>query len=105
MRKALKTAVDFIFSYQFSKILMLMETFVVLYLVKHCVELAFLAVQNQFSGALPWITTMITQAFAAYMASAACYYHKSGKEQVAKIEKFGIESPVIGIDIGDKPTI
>lgn len=105
MKKALKATISFIFSYQFSKILMLMETFIVLYLVKHCVELAFLAVQNQFSGALPWITTMITSAFAAYMASAACYYHKSGKEEVAKIEKHGVQIPVIDTGAGDKPTI
>ena len=104
MKKVIKAVVDFIFSYQFSKILMLMETFIVLYLVKHCVSLAFLAVENQFSGALPWITTMITSAFAAYMASAACYYHKSGKEEVAKIDKFGTQSH-INIDTGDKPTI
>ena len=47
---------------------------------------------------------MVTSAWAAYMASASCYYHKSGKEEVAKIDKFGTQNP-ISIDTGDKPTI
>lgn len=82
-----------------------METFLVLFVTKEGFELARLCIENQFTGALPWITTMVTSAWAAYMASAASYYHKSGKEQTAKIERFGVESPVVGIDTGDKPTI
>ena len=40
MKKAIRVVVNFIFSYQFSKILMLMETFLVLYITKEGFELA-----------------------------------------------------------------
>lgn len=105
MKKTLKAVVDFIFSYQFSKILMLIETFLVLYITKEGFELARLCIENQFTGSLPWIATMVTFAWGAYTASAASYYHKGKAEQVAKIEKFGVESPIVGIDTGDNPTI
>lgn len=104
MKKAIKAVANFIFSYQFSKILMLMETFLVLYITKEGFELARLCIENQYTGSLPWIAAMVTSAWAAYMASASCYYHKSGKEEVAKIDKFGTQNP-ISIDTGDKPTI
>lgn len=113
LKRTFKKAMKFIFSFQFSKLLMLLETGIVLYLVIKCIELAFMCVENQFSGGLPWVTTMITSAFAAYMASAAFYYNKGKAEQVAKIEKFGIESsilneipiPDIDVSVEERPTI
>lgn len=74
-------------------------------LTKEGLSLARMCVEYQFTGSLPWVATMVTSAWAAYAVSAAFYYQKSGKEQVAKIEKFGTESPVVGIDTGEKPTI
>lgn len=105
MGEKLKKLVGFIFSFQFSKLLILFETAMVFTLTWKCLDIAYICVTNQFSGSLPWLATMVSCAWAAYGASAAFYYGKSGKEQVAKIEKFGTESPVFGIDTGDKPTI
>lgn len=70
-----------------------------------CLDIAYICVMNEFSGSLPWLATMVSCAWAAYGASAAFYYGKSGKEQVAKIEKFGTESPVVGVDVSNTPTI
>lgn len=103
--KKIKGFVNFIFSFQFSKLIILFETAIVFYLTINGVELAHLCIINNFSGGLPWITTMLSCAWAAYGVSVSFYYGKSGKEQVAKIEKFGVESPVVGMETGDKPTI
>lgn len=101
----MKKIINFVFSFQFSKLLILFETAIVFYLTIKGVQLAQLCIVNQFSGGLPWITTMVTSAWAAYGVSVSFYYNKGKSEQVAKIEKFGTESPVVGIDTGEKPTI
>lgn len=73
-----------------------------------CLDITYLCIMNGFSGSLPWLVTMISCTWAAYGASTAFYYNKSKGEQLAKIEKFGIELPIVGFDtnnIDDKPTI
>lgn len=103
--------VHFIFSFQFSKLLILFETAVVCFLTIKGIQLAELCIVNQFSGSLPWIATMVTAAWSAYGVSSAFYYNKGKAEQIAKIEKFGIETPIAGMEspIGlseeDTPTI
>lgn len=90
--KTMKKIIKFIFSFQFSKIFMLLETGLVSYLTYHSVQLAYLSIENCFTGSLPWIATVLSCAFAAYGVSASFYYNKSKAEQVAKIEKYGVES-------------
>ena len=78
--------IRFIFSFQFSKLLILMETGAVLYLTHEGVELAKLCVSCDFSGSLPWVATMVSCAWAAYGTSAAFYYNKGKAEEVEKIK-------------------
>lgn len=101
----MKKILNFIFSFQFSKLIILFETGIVLYLTIKGVELAMLCIVNGYTGGLPWISTMVSSAWVAYGVSVSFYYNKGKSEQVAKIEKFGTETPVVGIDTGDKPTI
>lgn len=71
-------------------------------------DIAELCVINQYSGSLPWITTMVTAAWGAYAVSSAFYYSKSKAEQLKKIEMTGSEysSDVTSQNNGcDGPTI
>ena len=81
----MKKIMAFIFSFQFSKLLILLETAVVVYLTREGVSLARLCVMSGFDGSLPWVATMVSCAWAAYGTSAAFYYNKGKAEEVAKI--------------------
>lgn len=94
----MKNLINFIFSFQFSKLLIIFETLIVAYLTYEGVTMAKMCIMNSFSGSLPWVATMVTSAWAAYGVSSAWYYQKSKCEQIAKIEKFGIETPMAQFD-------
>lgn len=83
--------VKFIFSFQFSKLLILFETAIVTYLTYEGVTMAKLCIANNFNGSLPWIATMVSAAWAAYGTSTAFYYNKGKAEQLKKIEMTGSE--------------
>ena len=65
---------------QFSKLLLLMESALVLFTTVGGFFLANKAINAGFAGALPWITAMVTACWGAYGASAGCYYNKSKAE-------------------------
>lgn len=67
----------------FSKLLLLLESGIVLYTTYEGLALAKLAVASGFMGTLPWIATMVTAAWGAYGTSAACYYAKAKAENTA----------------------
>lgn len=67
----------------FSKLLLLMESAVVLYTTQQGFVLAKLAIEAKHTGTLPWITAMVTAAWGAYGASAAFYYGKAKAENTA----------------------
>jgi len=64
----------------FSKYLLLLEAIMVAYTTAEGFLLARMAIENNFSGSLPWIATMVTAAWGAYGTSAACYYNKAKAE-------------------------
>ena len=64
----------------FSKLLLLVESAIVLYSTVAGFRLSFLAVQTGFVGSVPWVTTMLTAAWSAYGTSAAFYYQKAKAE-------------------------
>ncbi len=64
----------------FSKLLLLLESGIVLYTTYEGFALAKMAVAAAFAGTLPWIATMVTAAWGAYGTSAACYYAKAKAE-------------------------
>ena len=68
----------------FSKLLLLLESGIVLYTTYEGFALAKFAVASGFMGTLPWIATMVTAAWGAYGTSAACYYAKEGMELLKK---------------------
>lgn len=91
--------IKFIFSFQFSKLIIIFETGIVSFLTYEGVQMAKMCIYNNFSGSLPWIATMVSAAWAAYGTSTAFYYNKGKAEQLKKIEMTGSEYTT------DEPTI
>ena len=87
----MRKLINFVFSFQFSKLIILFETIIVAYLTYKGVYLAELCIVNQYAGSLPWIATMLISAWGAYGVSVGFYYNKGKAEQIAKIEKTGSE--------------
>lgn len=67
----------------FSKLLLLLESTIVLYTTYQGFGIAKLAIELGFMGTLPWIATMVTAAWGACGTSAACYYAKAKAENTA----------------------
>ena len=71
---------------EFSKWILLFETMLTGYV--SCRVLGFVeqAIEAEFTGSLPYLTTFITAVWAAYGTSVSVYQTKSGRENVKKIE-------------------
>ncbi len=67
----------------FSKFLLTLESFIVLYTTLRGFTIAELAIKANYAGALPWITGMVSAAWGAYGTSAAFYYNKAKAENTA----------------------
>jgi len=91
MKGRIKRFLAFVFSFQFSKLLIIFETCIVAYLTRAGVHLAWACIGAGFTSSLPWLASMISCAWAAYGVSAAFYYNKSKAEQVEKIKSTGSE--------------
>lgn len=79
---------------QFSKILTGLVALVMLPVsvdvIDRCLDLAEMAIQMQFSGALPYVTAIVGFVEAAVVIPLACYYDNSKKEKVANAQ-YGIK--------------
>ena len=64
----------------FSKLLLLLESAVVLYTTYEGFALARLAVGYGYLGTLPWVAATVSAAWGAYGASAGFYYNKAKAE-------------------------
>lgn len=71
---------------EFSKLILLFETALVGYVSHRVLGFVAAAIETQFEGSLPYLTTFISAVWAAYGASVSFYQNKSGKENVKKIE-------------------
>lgn len=67
----------------FSKLLLLLESAVVLYTTYEGFALARLAVGYGYLGTLPWVAATVSAAWGAYGASAGFYYNKAKAENTA----------------------
>lgn len=67
----------------FSKLLILLESALVLYTTHQGIALARLAVEAKHTGTLPWLTAIVTAAWGAYGTSSAFYYGKAKAENTA----------------------
>ena len=67
----------------FSKLLLLLESAVVLYTTYEGFALARLAVGYGYLGTLPWVAATVSAAWGAYGASAGFYYNKAKAENTS----------------------
>lgn len=65
---------------EFSKKLLIQESFLLWIVTLAFVVLAFVCIHKQFFGELPWLVAMASCPWAAYGASQAFYYKKAEKE-------------------------
>lgn len=69
--------------WSFSKLLLVLESGVVLYTTHAGFALAELAVERGYLGTLPWVAATVGAAWSAYGTSAAFYYNKAKAENTA----------------------
>ena len=67
---------------EFSKSLLIQESFLIWIMTLSFIGLAFYCVINQFFGELPWLAAMVGFPWTAYGVSQAYYYKKAMKENV-----------------------
>ena len=65
---------------EFSKSLLIQESFLIWIVTLSFIGLAYYCVANQYFGELPWLVAMCGFPWTAYGVSQACYYKKSEKE-------------------------
>lgn len=106
-KRTAKRAFKFIFSFHFGKFLMLLLTVIVSYLTYEGVVIAKMCIIHGYTGALPWIATMLASAYAAFGTMGSFFFNKGKAEEVTKIQMNGGKQVVdYGIaDDGSTPTI
>lgn len=71
---------------EFSKLILIFETILVAYVSYRVLGFVETAINLDYTGSLPYLTTFISAVWAAYGASVSFYQNKSGKENIKKIE-------------------
>lgn len=107
-KRTAKRAFKFIFSFHFGKFLMLLLTAIVSYLTYEGVVIAKMCIIYGYTGALPWIATMLASAYAAFGTMGSFFFNKGKAEEVTKIKMNGGKQVVdygSGCDDGSVPTI
>ena len=65
---------------EFSKKLLIQESLLIWVVTLAFIVLAFVCIQNQYFGELPWLAAMAACPWTAYGASQAFYFRKAEKE-------------------------
>lgn len=71
--------------FEFSKIILILETFLVLYISYEIINITKQCIDSQFLGSLPFLTTMISTVWAAFGTSVSFYYKKAEHENIPKV--------------------
>ena len=82
---------------EFSKILLIQESVLIWIMTIFFMYLAYICIQNQYLGELPWLAAMVGFPWTAYGVSQMYYYKKSMKEN----SKNGIKYDAVMADIAN----
>lgn len=72
---------------EFSKKLLTQESLLIWIVTIAFIILAFVCIQNQYFGELPWLTAMAACPWGAYAVGQGFYYKKAEKENVIKLSQ------------------
>ena len=72
---------------EFSKVLVGQESALIWVMTLAFIVLAFICIDRQYFGELPWLTAMVGFPWTAYGVSQGFYYNKAKKENQIKLEK------------------
>lgn len=81
--------------FEFSKLILIFETVIVAILTVRVLNLIELSINNLFDGSFPYLTTMVSVAWAAYGTSVSFYYNKSKLENKIKLMQAGADKDVV----------
>lgn len=70
---------------EFSKLILVFETVLVAYVSHRVLGFVGRAIELDYTGSLPYLTTFISAVWAAYGTSVSFYQSKSGKENIKKL--------------------
>lgn len=65
---------------EFSKVLLIQESILIWIMTIAFLVLAFICIQKDYLGELPWLSAMVAFPWSAYGISQACYYNKAKAE-------------------------
>ncbi len=70
---------------EFSKAIIIIETLLVLYVTHRVLGFISVSIESNFTGSLPYLTTLIGAVWGAYGTSISFYYNKAKAENKIKI--------------------
>ena len=86
---------------EFSKVLVAQESALIWIMTLAFIILAFICIDKQYFGELPWLTAMVAFPWTAYGVSQGFYYNKAKKETQIKLEKsFDPDYDTLEPDVG-----
>lgn len=77
---------------EFSKKLLTQESLLIWIVTIAFIILAFVCIQNQYFGELPWLTAMAACPWGAYAVGQGFYYKKAEKENIIKLSQLTQDS-------------
>ena len=81
---------------EFSKILVGQESVLIWITTISILILAYICIDKQYFGELPWLTAMVGFPWTAYGVSQAFYYNKAKMENKIKLmKKYGVSPEVL----------
>lgn len=81
--------------FEFSKLIVIFETILIAILTIRILSLIELSIRSQFDGLFPYLTTLVSVAWAAYGTSVSFYYNKAKLENKIKLEKLGASKDLL----------
>lgn len=81
--------------FEFSKLIVVFETILIAILTIKILSLIELSIKSQFDGLFPYLTTLVSVAWAAYGTSVSFYYNKAKLENKIKLEKLGASKDLL----------
>ena len=86
---------------EFSKVLLIQESFLIWIMTLAFIVLAYICIDRQYFGELPWLTAMVGFPWTAYGVSQAFYYKKAEKENTKNGIKYETVLAEMNMDCDD----